>query len=168
MTTQSVEYRDDTVMELIGHGLAGGGTVMVGVYVAMLFSGGIEQNDALGWVKVLGELPLTAAMLIGMIYAAREVRNFIADRDAKMKEITESYTRALDDMSEKQDAASMALVHGLRALEIQQATSLEALRTLTTEVTKLQGHITDCEAVQEMRRNEHGQAHVHPKPHKPR
>lgn len=156
MTRQSIEYRDDTVMELIGHGLASGGTVMVGVYLAMLFSGGIDQNDALGWVKVLGEFPLTAAMLIGMIYAFREIRNFVSDRDAKMKEITAAYTEALNNMAEKHDASSMALVHGLRALELQQATNLEVLRNLTTEVASMQSHIASCDAVQEMRREQQG------------
>lgn len=148
-------------MELVAHGLSNGGMVMTGVYIAMLLNGASAADD-MSWVKLLGELPLTGAMLIGMIYAVREMRKFIADRDSKMKEITEAYTEALDNMSEKHDASTMALVHGLKALELQQATNIEVLRNLTTEVASLQSHIQSCDAVQEVRRQ---QQHPHSQHH---
>lgn len=153
-------------MDLIAHGLAGGGVMMTGVYMAILLNGAGTSDDALSWVKILGELPLTGAMLIGIIYAAKEMRKFISDRDAKMKEITEAYTEALDNMSEKHDASTMALVHRLKALELQQATNIEILRNLTTEVASLQSHIQSCDAVQEVRRQHpHSHPHQHPQHH---
>lgn len=150
------------MMELAAHALAGGGVMMTGVYVAFLFSGAAMDGD-IGWVKLLGELPLTAAMLIGIIYGAKEIRKFIADRDAKIKDITETFSKSMQEMSnrhqeswealsEKHDASTMAIVHELCTLSTQQAVQIEVARTLTTEVASLQSHVQGCDAVREMHR----------------
>ena len=152
------------MMELAAHALAGGGVMMTGVYVAFLFSGAAMDGD-IGWVKLLGELPLTAAMLIGIIYGAKEIRKFIADRDAKIKDITETFSKSMNEMSnrhqeswealsEKHDASTMAIVHELRTLSTQQAVQIEVARTLTTEVVSLQSHVQGCDAVREMHRTQ--------------
>lgn len=164
------------MMELAAHALAGSGIMMTGVYVAFLLSGATMDGD-IGWVKLLGELPLTAAMLIGIIYGAKEIRKFIADRDAKIKEITETFSKSMNDMStrhqeswealsDKHDASTLAIVHELRSLSTQQAVQIEVAHTLTTEVASLQSHIQSCDAVQEVRRQHpHSHPHQHPQHH---
>lgn len=152
------------MLDLAAHAMAGGGVMMTGVYIALLFNGAMPGDD-LGWVKLLGELPLTAAMLIGMVYAAKEIRKFIQDRDMKMKEITDTFSTSMNDMSArhqeswealsaKHDASTMAIVHELRTLSTQQAVQIEVARTLTTEVANLQSHVQSCDAVQEIRRQQ--------------
>lgn len=149
------------MLELAAHALAGGGMMMTGVYLAFLLSGAAMDGD-IGWVKLLGELPLTAAMLIGIIYGAKEIRKFIADRDAKIKDITETFSKSMNEMStrhqesweslsEKHDASTLAIIHELRTLSTQQAVQIEVARTLTTEVASLQSHVQGCDMLRESR-----------------